>query len=111
MFFFQFFRGTREVKSGAQTNRGVDGTLFVTGRRRSDGCPLNSDTLSGILAFRWNEGKERQDGSCSYSLSSKKRYLEKTWRMGPPVSWNLEIGNVYAPNVRTCPHVIEHINE
>jgi hypothetical protein len=31
--------------------------------------------------------------------------------MGPPVSCNLEIGNVYAPNVRTCPHVIEHINE
>jgi hypothetical protein len=91
--------------------RGVDGTLFITGRRRSDGCPLNSNMLAGILAFKWQEEKERQDGSCSYSLSSKKCYLEKTWRMGPPVSWSLEIRNVYTPNVRTCPHVIEHINE
>ena len=95
----------------SEESRGVEGTLCITGRRRSDGCSLNSHTLGGILAFKWQEEKRREDGSCSYSLSSKNIYLKKTSRMGPPVSWSLKIRDVYLPNVRTCPHVIDHTNE
>jgi hypothetical protein len=45
---------TRDLISGANSLRGVDGTIFVTGRTRKNGEPLSSRQRAGILAFIWD---------------------------------------------------------
>jgi hypothetical protein len=42
------------VDTGLSVNPSLSGRIFVTGRRQSDGKPLTSDALFGILNFIWD---------------------------------------------------------
>ena len=82
---------------------GVDGTLFVTGRSRLDGRPLNSRQLCGIMFFLF----QHTDVSMEEIRRGRDEYFERSWK--PDKLMLVADGvDVYSQDVRAAPNVVDH---
>jgi hypothetical protein len=75
---------TSSVQSGISINTNLSGRIFVTGRRQSDGKPLTSDVLFGILNFIWDAMDMYGDGEPVLPDLKRwaKDYKQGTWEPG-----------------------------
>jgi hypothetical protein len=72
---------TSSLQSGLSVNTNLSGRIFVTGRRQSDGKPLTSDVLFGILNFVLDAMDLYEDGepALPYLKRWAKDYKQGTW--------------------------------
>jgi hypothetical protein len=75
---------TSSVDSGLSVNTNLSGRIFVTGRRQSDGKPLTSDVLFGILNFIWDAMDLYGDDEPVFPYLKRwaKEYKQGTWEPG-----------------------------
>jgi hypothetical protein len=75
---------TSSVDSGLSVNTNLSGRIFVTGRRQSDGKPLTSDVLFGILNFIWDamDLYGEDEPVFPYLKRWAKGYKQGTWEPG-----------------------------
>ena len=72
-----------DLNDGMTRYNNISGTIFVTGRRLSDGKPLNKDILWGLLNFIW-DAMDLFDGTLNLPREPTlqkwaKRYKEGSW--------------------------------
>jgi hypothetical protein len=70
-----------DIQSGISRFNNLSGPIFVTGRRASDGRPLTSDALWGILNFIWDAMDLYGTGEdpTPTLLRWVRRYRERSW--------------------------------
>jgi hypothetical protein len=75
---------TSSINTGMSVNVNLSGRIFVTGRRQSDGKPLTSDVLWGILNLIWDamDLYGESDPVWPYLKSWANAYKAGTWEPG-----------------------------
>ena len=98
---------TRDLFSDRNELRGVEGTVFVTGRSLQTGQPINSQVLGGMLALLWQ--CEESDGGRASINQKVDQYKKGTWSLPSYApTMGFEGVDVYLKDVRNAGRVVRH---